>query len=242
MSALPGTARLNLDVHSDAPPDAFLMPDQSHVTLSNQRGKVQLQFDAGSCANKTIAFDGTSASGSGTWSVDPEHTTDAYRQASGTGTFTFSSSFAEGNAKPWSLQLQGALDVLQPSLSATFIRSYWGNLGADYAGRIGTVVYRLKNEGPGDAFRVRFLTPTTVPGINTIEMFPTDLDDLGVGETVDVTVRYKIEPQEKAAKGPLIVRREFDTTLNVVLPDALDVAATKQVLVRVSVPSYPPAL
>jgi hypothetical protein len=242
MSGQPGTARVNLDVHSDAPPNAFLLHDQSHATLSNQRGKVQLQFDAGSCDNQSLAFDGTVASGSGTWTVDPEHTTDAYRQATGSGTFNFATSFAEGNAKPWSLQLQGTLDVLQPSLSATFIRSYWGHLGADYAGRIGTVVYRLKNEGPGDAFRVQFLTPTTVAGINTIEMFPTDLDDLQVGETVDVTVRYKIVPRESTAKGPLLVRREFDTTLNVILPDALDVATTKHVLVRVSVPSYPPAL
>lgn len=241
LSQLAGTVRTNLDFHFAGSGPGHLVGEQSQAALANQRGAVGLQLTAGSCANPIVAFDGTTATGSGTWAIEPSATNGAYREATGSGTFTISTTFAPGNDNPWSLAFTGDITVLQPALKVELVRSFWGHLGADYAGRVVTVIYKLTNTGPGDAFRVQLLPPGTKTGIVPIEVFPTDLDDLSAGETVIVTARYKIGIRGQH-DGPLLVRRQFDTTIAAVMPDALDVPATKSEVVTVTAPAYPPAL
>lgn len=242
LSQLGGTLRLALDAHADSPAaGGFLRPERSHVAISNQRGAIVLRLQAGSCSAPALNFDGTTLEGTGTWHVDPDHTTDAYRQASGLGKFSLSADFSQSGQHPWSIELDGRLTVLQPELKVELVKSFWGRLGSDYAGRIATVVYRVTNTGAGDAFRVQFLEATSTTGITAIEHFPTELDDLSAGESVDVTVRYKVGLRGKRS-GPLLVARQFDTELTFRLPDALDVATTPVLPVRVSAPAFPPSL
>jgi hypothetical protein len=238
LSNLPGTLRLNLDAHADDATKAYLVQGGSHATLVNPRGTVRLAFTAGSCADQTLAFDGTTLSGSGTWAVDPDATTDAY---AGAGTFQLSADLGDGGPNPWSLDLDGALAVRQPDVKVELVRSYWGRLGADYAGRLATVVYRVTNTGAGDAFRAKLVKATSTTGIVAVEQFPTELDDLAPGESVLVTVRYKVGLKGQR-KGPLLTGREFDTTLTLLLPDALDAGAPRDVTLTVSAPAFPPAL
>lgn len=240
LSQLAGTVRTNLDLHVGGGA-GHLVPEQSHTTLANQRGAVRFQLTAGSCVSPTVSFDGTRATGTGTWTIDPAATDGAYREATGSGSFQFATTYAPGNDLPWNLAFTGQIAVLQPALQVELVRSFWGHLGADYAGRVVTVIYRLTNTGPGDAFRVRLLDPVTKAGITAIETFPTDLDDLSAGESVVVTVRYKIGIRGQH-DGPLLVKRQFDTTISAVMPDALDVPSTKAATLTVTAPAYPPAL
>ena len=106
-SSLATHLRGTFDVHHDgveppvgpvvpaAPaPSAFLLGTESHVTLSNTRGAMQLRLASGNCASPvsgagpTLAFDGTTFATTGnanTWSIDPASpsSSGAYRQASG---------------------------------------------------------------------------------------------------------------------------------------------------------------
>lgn len=238
---LPGKARLNLDSHSDQPPLAFLMQDQSHLSLVNQRGQIRLNLSAGSCGAPTLQFDGTTTSGSGTWTIDPEGALDAYRQATGSGTFSFDARLGSGNSNPWSFDLTGDIHVLQPSVKVEFIRSFWGRLGADYAARIVTVFFLVTNTGPGDSFRARLEQVTAPEGITPIEFFPRELDDLASGEWIFLTVRYRVGLKGQK-RGPLLVNRQFETNLRLVLPDALDEPTSHDVTVNVTAPAFPPPL
>ena len=236
----PGSARVNLDVKPDGG-SAFLLPDQSSVTLATAHGAVRLDLAAGTCGTPGLTWDGAHTAGAGTWSVRPEYTTDGYRQTSGGGTFQLAARLGPGRDNPWTLDLDGDLTVLQPALSAEMVRSFWGRLGADYAGRVLTVVYRIRNHGPGDAFVGRLTTPTAPTGIEPIEFRPAVLGDLAPGETVDVTVRYKVGLRG-GSKGPLLIRRSFDGAVNATVDDALDVAHALSLPVHVVAPANPPAL
>ena len=240
LSQLAGTVRTDLDLHLPGG-SGFVVPEQSSAAITNERGEVALDLAAGSCGAPTVSFDGSTASGSGTWALDPDQTNGAYRQATGSGTFTFAATFTPGNVNPWQMSFNGEITVLQPDLKVELVRSYWGHLGADYAGRMVSVIYRLTNTGPGDAFNVKVLPPATKDGIAAVEVFPTDLDDLSAGEEILVTARYKIGIRGQR-DGPLLVKRQFDTTISAVMPDALDVASTKSVVVAVTAPAYPPSL
>lgn len=240
LSRLGGTVRTNLDLHLPGG-SGFLVPEQSSAAITNERGEVAIDLVAGSCAAPTVSFDGATASGTGTWTIDGQRANGSYRQATGSGTFTFATRFGPGNDNPWQMAFNGEITVLQPDLRVELVRSFWGRLGADYAGRMVSVIYRLTNSGPGDAFDVEVLPPVTKPGIAAVEVFPTDLDDLSAGEDVLITVRYKIGIRGQR-DGPLLVRRQFDTTISASMPDALDVASIKSQVVTVTAPAYPPSL
>lgn len=241
LASLRERLRADVDVLAVAPTTAALLPDQSHVALSNQRGVVRLGIDAGSCDEPGLVWDGTVASGSGTWQVDPTGTDDAYRQATGAGTFNTSLTFAPGNDTPWSLDLTGTLSVLPPGIQVELIRSYWGRLGADYAGRVVTVVFRITNTGPGDAFHVLLEEPEAGPGITPIEYRPTHLGELAPDESIDVTIRYRLGLDEQGHR-PQLTRRTFLTTLNLRLADALDTVRDVAVEIEAVAPAYPPPL
>src|SRR5438067_6476648 len=93
VSSLAASLRSTLDVHYNGPggprgaaaAQGFLEGTESHATLSNQRGTITYSLASGSCASKSLSFDGTTAAGSGTWSATG---TGSYRQLTGTGTFT----------------------------------------------------------------------------------------------------------------------------------------------------------
>lgn len=236
----PGLARVGLDVKPTGA-GAFLLPDQSAVTFSTQHGAVRLDLHAGDCGSGPLAWDGTTTSGTGTWTVDDAYTTDGYRQATGSGTFDLTATFGPERTNPWTLSLDGQLTVLSPALRIQEISSHWGALGADYAGRVLTVVFRITNTGPGDAFRTLLQTPTTPDGIAAIEARPSVLGDLSPGESVDVTVRYRVGLRG-ARKGPLLIQRAFDGTVPVTVHDALDVEHALSLPVHVVAPLRPPAL
>lgn len=253
---LPGVIRGSFAVHHDGDEPvgtplsgpaarAFLQGTDSHVTLSNQRGSVQLRLASGSCAAPTLAFDGFTVSGGGTWTIDPASTTGSYRQATGTGTFALTLGVAPGADNPWSLDLTGNDDftVLQPGLKVELITSYWGNLGVDYLTRRPTVVYRITNTGPGDTFAPVLTGATSsTTGVSTLGSVPQNLPDLAAGQSTTVAVRYQL-----GLLGPcalVILGCRFDTTLAVSLPDVLDRAATPppSATVRVRTPDLPPPL
>jgi hypothetical protein len=272
VSSLPGAFRSTLDVHYNGPGgarapaanQAFLEGDESHATLSNQRGTIRWTLHSGTCASKTLSFDGTTAAGAGTWSGSG---TGSYRQLTGNGTFALSAEMNPGADSAWSLSLNGSINVLQPSLAVIIERTYWGHLGIDYVNRIVSVDYRVANSGPGDAFGVLFIgAPTTTPGVRvcgepyyvtnpcaTPPPAPIPLGDLAsctlnpdgsIPSTCDteiVTVRYRMDP----LNGPcslVILGCTFPTTVTVRIPDALDVATDKTAAKTVTAPILPPPL
>lgn len=265
-----GKARATLDVHHDGDkalraqaPNAFLLGTESHVTLSNQRGSVQVALPAGTCAQPALGFDGTTASlGSGTWGAISG--TGAYRQVSGSGTYAFTAEMSPGADNPWTMALSGQVTVLQPALTARVHRTYWGNLGLDYATRVVTVVYRVANTGEGDAFGVVFtgapsptagvracgepqsLTeacPVGSPPAQPLGDLPACADaTLATCETELVSVRYRIEPLLGSPCTLAIVGCAFDADVNVVMHDALDERRDTAARVRVTAPILPPPL
>lgn len=252
-AALPGVFRATLDVHHDgdepvgtplvgSAAKAFLQGTESHATYSNQRGSVQLRLQSGTCANPTLNFDGTTVAGAGTWQIDTASATGAYRQSTGSGTFTLSSGVAPGADNPWSLGLNGTIAVLQPALKVDVVSTTWGNLGVDYVSRRVTVVYKITNIGQGDAFNA-VLTAATSPTNFVIPLGPTpqNLGDLLAGESTTVAVRY----QFALIAGPcklVILGCRFDTKVSVSMPDALDKADTPPPSATNSVvaPTLPP--
>ncbi|HZN16463.1 MAG TPA: hypothetical protein VFB78_19520 [Acidimicrobiales bacterium] len=224
---------------------AFLQPGESHATFSNQRGTVPLLLTAGTCAAPPLTFDGAKISGPGTWAIDALHATGAYRQSTGTGTFTLTNTGVEPGAdNPWSLQLSGNISVLQPSFGLEVVSTSWGNLGVDYLLRKVTVVYRVRNNGPGDAFGVVMqATSTTTPGVTPLGPQPQNLGDLLAGEYTTFSVRY----QFTLLAGPcklVILGCEFDTYVTVSMPDALDKADVPSPTrgAHITAPNFPPPL
>jgi hypothetical protein len=259
-AALPGVLRGTFDVHHDGDEvvgqpilpsanKAFLQGTESHVTLSNQRGSVQLRLASGSCASPTLTFDGTTVSGTGTWAVDPTGTTGSYHpsatvSSTGSGTFGLVLGVAPGADNPWTLNLLGNLTVPQPSLKVDVVSTSWGNLGVDYVTRRVTVTYKVTNTGPGDAFNT-VMTSATSPtaGVTALGPQNQNLGDLLHDDSAVFSVRY----QFSLLSGPctlVILGCQFDTKVSVSMPDVLDKADSPPPsgTNHVTAPTFPPPL
>ncbi len=274
LSKLAGVVRSTFDVHYDgaaalaSQPSAFLLGSESHVTLSNQRGSVQILLRRGTCQEPGVSFDGVTAGvafPAGSWSSGAGDVvgTGAYRQATGSGTFGFSADMNPGADNAWALRLSGALEVLQPELRVKVERTFWGNLGLDYVARVVSVVYRVGNVGTGDAFNVRLKhagSPTSgvtgcgepakplqacPPGpppqqvLGDLQACP-DANLPATCDTELVTVRYKLGLVQPCAL--VVLNCAFKTTLTVEMPDSLDVSTDKSATVDAKAPALPPPL
>lgn len=253
-SALPGQLRLHVDLHSEdgetkitpapsARQVAFLRGEESHASLINERGTVKIRLQSGTCTSPTLAFDGSTASGGGTWRV--EGGDGAYRGSTGTGNFVLSAAVAPGADNPFTVQLGGAVNVLQPGLKVEFKRAYWGFLGADYLLRRVTVVYRITNVGTGDSFGAaltRATSPAAGDGVEDLGPTPQALGDLLEGESEEVRVRYQMGTTPGSPCELVVLGCEFDTEVEVDLPDARDRPALSSAPVRVKAPDFPPPL
>ncbi len=252
LSNLTGDLRASLDVQHDGvePPvgpvttNAFLLGSVSHVTLSNQRGTVQLVLTSGTCAKPTLPFDGTTVGpATVTWAVDPTSPSNSgsYRGSSGSGTLQLQAGVAPGADNPWSMSSKGKITVLQPALSISVVNTFWGNLGLDYALRNVSVTYQIKNSGPGDAFGVVLASATSpTSGVTPLGPAPQALDDLASGATENVTVAYHLDLLQPCAL--VVLGCSFNTKLTVTMPDALDVPATQTASAQVTAPNLPPPL
>lgn len=270
---LPGSLRLHLDLHSEdhvvraapgepVPGSAWLQGTESRVTLSNQRGTVALALRSvpgaagASCATaRALVFDGLTASGGGlAWQLTKG--TGSYRQAAGSGTAALQrADVAPGSDNPMGMSLNGNVAVLQPGLKLEVVDTYWAFLGAHYLKRWVTVIYRVTNTGPGDAFGVR-LTGASSPtqGVKLIGPIPRDtttralgpvpqhLADVPAGQSEIVRLRWELpNPSGKPPCGLVILGCRFDTTLTFDMPDALDVVqAPASATVNVKAPDFPP--
>jgi hypothetical protein len=251
VSKLAGMIRGSIDVHHDGPvppvgpatSGAFLARGGSHITITNQRGAVRLQLASGDCAAPTLAFDGvTLGPGPGTWAIDATGTNGAYRGASSPGgTFTLGADLAPGADNAWAVQLEGSLTVLQPSLGASVVRTFWGSLGLDYLLRRVSVTYEVTNTGPGDAFGVSLMSATSpTAGVTPLGPTPVALGDLAAGETARFTVRYQLGLLAPCAL--VVLGCNFGSRVTVDLPDALDVPGAQSATAAVHAPDLPPPL
>ena len=281
-STLAGDARLSADVHSPshairATPEpvaapgpvndsAFLLPDASHIGLSNQRGTVKLALSSGTCAPgaQTVDFDGTTAKTNekpGTWTI--VSSSGSYRSAAGSGDFDLEADVSPGADNPWKVVLRGGVGVLQPALGVTLVNTYWGHDGVDYVKRQVAVVYDVTNTGPGDSFGTFLQTASSpTPGASLIAIivngnnllidgntplgtFPRSLGDLASGETARVTLEWQLPlPAGNPPCGLVILNCQFDTTLTFRVPDALDVALAPDpsFTLHAQAPNLPPPL
>jgi hypothetical protein len=258
-SKQPGTVRLNVDLHSDevrypntdarpvdANPNAFLLGDESTASLMNDRGTVRLRLETGGgCGDPTMNFDGITAStagGNNTWEMDTG--TGAYEGATGSGSFALTAAVAPGADNPFSLQLNGTINVRQPALDVQVLKTFWGNLGVDYLLRNVSVTYRITNVGTGNAYEASLAS--TVPltgGVNALGPTPQPLGDLLPGEYEDVTVRYFLHPHLLPPPCLLIILGcNFSARINVEWRDALDVLRTPNQVRGSAAPLLPPPL
>jgi hypothetical protein len=258
LSQLTGTLRGSLDVHHDGqePPTgpvqggAFLLGSQSHVTLTNDRGAVQLLLQGGQCGSPSaplsFSADGHQISAgpfNGTFSIttDQATTNGAYRMATGSGTYTLTAGVAPGANNSWSLALNGNLSILEPALTATVTRTFWGNLGLDYATRMVSVTYQITNSGKGDAYNTSLVsTSSPTNDVTALGPQPQPLGDLLAGQSTQVTVRYRLGLLSPCTA--VILNCNFTSMVNVALPDALDVPATSSATLPVTAPALPPPL
>lgn len=247
-------ALVRLDLHSQveqfpnvegAYPDgttAYLQGSESRASLLNDRGGVNVRLVSGSCSEPTLTFDGSTAAGSGTWSVAPGAGTGAYEGITGGGTFTMTAEVNPGADNALSLDLAGSLEVPAPSLDVEVVTTFWGGLGTDYLSRRVSVVYRVTNTGPGDAYGAR-VTALTNPtrGVSPIGLAtPIPLGDLASGESTEFTVRHQLGLLSPCAL--VILGCRFDTRLTVQLPDALDTPHAFSETVGAQAPTLPPPL
>jgi hypothetical protein len=258
LSQLTGTLDGSLDIHHDGqePPvgpvqgGAFLLGTQSHVTLSNYRGAVQLLLQGGQCASPTspltFSADGHQVNagpftGSFAVNADPSTTNGSYTGTTGSGTYTLSAGIAPGADNPWSLALNGTISIREPALQATVASVFWGNLGLDYVTRTVSVTYQVTNSGTGDAFGASLVsTSSPTNGVTPLGPQPQALGDLPAGQSAQVTVRYQFGLLAPCAL--VILNCKFSSVVTVSLPDALDVAATRNATLPVSAPALPPPL
>ena len=251
-SSLPGDVRMHLALHSDVirfpntgpvlpmtPAAAFLIGDDSHASVANDRGTIKVRLTSGTCNTPTLAFNGITTAGSGTWSVDSGQ--GSYRQATGSGTFTVQADVAPGADNPFSLQLAGTVQVLQPNLKVEVIGTFWGSLGTDYLTRRVSVVYRITNVGVGDAFGASITNITSQPGAQPMANPPILLGDIPAGESRTFSTRHQLQ-----LLGPpcflVILGCNFQTTMTVNLPDALDQPHVLSDTVAAKAPLLPPPL
>lgn len=241
LGKLSGDFRLNVDFHSSGPPKGFLFGETSHATFTNQRGTLQLLLNVGDCSNQTASFNGSSGSGSGTWQVNPDYTTGGFRQATGSGTLSLTTDLGNGANNVWSIDLDGQVTVLQPSVAVEMIRSTWRHFGVDYAGRIATVDFKITNAGPGDAYDVALSDVVAPTGITPVFEKDQPLGELLAGQSRVVRVRYKIG-HGPGLQGPALLGRSFDSTVLVAMGDVLDVMTVNSKTVLVTTPAFPPPL
>jgi hypothetical protein len=271
---LNGSLRAHLDLHSErhvvraSPgelasevPAAWLQGTDSALTFANQRGTVSMKLrsvaDAAgaSCTTAhTVGFDGTQATAAGLrWAITGA--TGSYRQAAGSGTADLAADVAPGADNPFALTMAGDIAVLQPNLKLEVVDTYWAFLGAHYLVRLVTVIYRVTNTGPGDAFGVK-LTAASSPTVGmklagplpsntstiTSGPIPAYLADLPAGESDIVRLRWLLPmPAGNPPCGAVILGCEFDSKLTFDMPDALDVIeAPKSATVHAKAPNFPP--
>jgi hypothetical protein len=189
-----------------------------------------------------LAFDGTTASGAGTFALDPVGTTGAYRSAAGSGSFTLSLSVAPGADNPWRLTTTGTITVLQPALKVEAVSTSWGSLGVDYATRRVSVTYRVTNTGPGDAFAATVnATSSPTGGVTPLGPTPVTIGDLPAGQATTFTVRYQLGLLSPCAL--VILGCRFTTKVTATLPDALDKGTpVTSPNIPVRAPDFPPPL
>lgn len=139
---------------------AWLPPGQSSVLIENTRGALTLALASGSgaCGENSLEFNGTTASGSGTWSA--KDGAGSYRQATGSGNFSVTATVAPGADNPFQITLSGSISVLDPSVGVELVGASWDR-GSESGPHDATVTYRLTNTGPGDSFGVRVVDSTT---------------------------------------------------------------------------------
>jgi hypothetical protein len=241
-SALPGDVGLHLDLHSEGPTysGAWLPTGQSYVVIENARGVLPLDLTSGSgaCGENSFAFDGTVASGSGTFEAGEG--SGSYREATGSGVFTLIAQVAPGSNNPFQLQMNGTISVLEPSLEVEVVSASWklSDILLDPSWRTTTVVYRVTNAGPGDAFGVRLVGSTSpTPNVQALGSVPKNLGDLSAGESVLLSRGYRFF--EETVCSLVIFGCEFDAILSVELPDALDQPKTDARRVHVRVADLP---
>jgi hypothetical protein len=252
-SSLAGSMVSTIEVHTDPAlatvsggQNSFLLTANSAATLENDRGFVPLVLTSsggasgiGTCPQATMTFDGTKVVGSGTWSVGTA--VGAYRNTTGTGTFTLNATLLPGATNPWTLALNGSLSVLQPSLGVKVASTFWGNLGLDYARRIVSVTYQISNNGPGDSFNeVLVNTTSSTAGVTPLGPIPQSLGDIPAGQSTQVTVRYQLGLTQPCSL--VILACTFQTSVTVNQHDALDVVKTQTGSATVTAPATPPPL
>ncbi|MGH9137351.1 MAG: hypothetical protein ACRD0G_09940 [Acidimicrobiales bacterium] len=254
-SSLAGEALVHLDLHSDtqdfqnvegvypdpAEPSAFLQGAESHASLLNDRGSVKIRLRSGSCDEPTLAFDGSQASGTGTWEV--ESGTGAYRDVTGSGQLSVEAEVNPGADNALALNLQGAIDLPIPNLDVSVVTTYWGGLGTDYLSRRVSVVYRFTNTGPGDAFGVVVDEIENPPssGVSPLASGPIALGDLPAGASTDRTIRHQLGLLGGTCT-LIILGCDFTTEFTVNLPDALDNPHIQTDEVEAEAPLLPPPL
>ncbi len=254
-SSLASELRLHLDLHSEDdatridpaadPPfedtgaGAFLQGEESHASLINDRGTIKLRLTSGTCENPTLDFDGKAASGVGDWEID--RGVGSYRGATGSGRFTLAADVAPGADNPFELTLDGDFEILRPTLEVEVLQTYWGFLGADYLLRQPTVVFRITNSGPGDSFHSKLVNVTSpTSGVKVLGPKTAFLGDLHEGDSELVSVKFQLGLLKPCAL--VILGCEFDATLHVNLPDALDRPDTQTDTAHARAPDLPPPL
>ncbi|WP_405981414.1 hypothetical protein [Streptomyces sp. NBC_00158] len=231
-SSLPTQLAVNLPFRVGGT-QAALPPDGTQVTLTNARGSVTVRLDGGGCDAPELSYNGTVASGVGTWQVVPDSTpTNAYRGTVGSGFFSVNADVTPGSGKSWGLDLLGNVEPLQPQVAVTH-RAYWGGLG-NYLSRTLSVEYRIRNTGSGDAFNVKLLDALpTGSGITRLGPVPQTVGAVRSGATASVVVRYRV-------CGIAVVGCRFTAGTQTSLTDALDGNLhTETVPVTVQVPVTP---
>lgn len=281
-NALTGRTRLHVDLHSedhdiratsdgglledgldrgDEPGAAWLQGTESAVTLANQRGTVTMVLrsspdaDGAGCDEpRTLDFDGTTATAAQLpWEIT--ESTGSYRDAEGSGLADLSVEVAPGADNHFELGVSGDIAVLQPSLDLEVVDTYWAFVGLHYLTRTVTVVYRVTNDGPGDAFGVR-LTDATSPTAGTKLVGPIPFDtattgkgpipqflaDIPAGRSEMVRLRWQLPvPSGDPPCELVILGCEFESTLTFEMPDALDVVeAPFTDTVSARAPDFPP--
>jgi hypothetical protein len=254
-SQLLGQVRTHLDLHSDTSrfpnssptppgpdPRGFLLEKESHASFLNVRGAAKLRLNSGSCATPSLNFNGSNASGGGAWSIPANGGSGAYRNIIGSGTFTLTNAEVNPGAdNALSLRLLGTVQVLQPTLRVEVVRAYWGGLGTDYLTRRVTVVYKITNDGPGDAFGAVFAaTSSPSAGVTPVGFQPKNIGDLPVGDTATIQARYQLGLLAPCAL--IILNCPFNATVGIHWTDALDVATPQSRTVSTKAPNFPPPL
>ncbi|MFI1100768.1 hypothetical protein [Streptomyces melanogenes] len=209
---------------------AALPGGEARVALSNARGTLSLALTSGDCTTPTMSYNGTTVSGSGTWTVVPDTApANAYRGATGSGSFTVTSDVTPGTGRLWTLNLTGNVTLLQPQVAVTQ-RAFWGGIG-NYFSRTLSVEYRIRNTGPGDAFGVRLIDALpTDSRITRIGPVPQTLGAIPAGGSARAVVRYRV----------CAISCRFTATTQTFLTDALDANGhTETVPVAVGVPITP---